>query len=118
VLRSPNAFDPALQVGNRLLRRPVHSGSLRLSAGYRRLNATLTSVFIGPRTDSDFLGFGLTRNPGYARFDLASSYDLRRGITAFGRVENLFDQRYEETLGFPAYHRTYRLGMRFTLGGE
>jgi outer membrane cobalamin receptor len=118
VLESPNAFDPALQPGNRLFRRPVHSGSLVLNAGHRGWNANFAGVFIGERTDSDFLGFGLTRNPGYARFDLATSYELRRGITAFGRVENLFDKKYEETLGFLAYRRSYRLGMRFTLGGE
>jgi outer membrane cobalamin receptor len=118
VLDSPNAFDPALQPGNRLLRRPVHSGSLVLNAGHRGLNVNFASVFVGERTDSDFLGFGLTRNPGYARFDLATSYELHRGVTAFGRVENLFDKKYEETLGFPAYRRSYRLGMRFTFGGE
>jgi vitamin B12 transporter len=118
VIESPNAFDPALQPGRRLLRRPVHSGSLVLNAGHRGWNTNFAGVFVGERTDSDFLGFGLTRNPGYARFDLATSYDLRRGVTAFGRVENLFDKKYEETLGFPAYRRSYRLGMRFTLGGE
>jgi len=78
----------------------------------------LASVFTGERTDSDFLGFGLTRSPGYARFDLATSYELHRGATAFGRVENLFDKRYEEAIGFPAYRRSYRLGVRFTLGGK
>lgn len=118
VLDSPNAFDPALQPGNRLLRRPVHSGSLVLNVNYRRVNANLAGVFVGERTDSDFLGFGLTRNPGYARIDLAASYELRRGVTAFGRVENLLDKHYEETLGFPALRRSYRLGMRFSLGGE
>ena len=118
VLESPNAFDPALQPGNRLLHRPVHSGSLVLNASYRRANLNLASVFVGERTDSDFLGFGLTRSAGYARFDVATSYELLRGVTAFGRVENLFDKRYEEAIGFPAYRRSYRLGMRFTLGGE
>jgi len=118
VLQSPNAFDPALVPGNRLLRRPVHSGSLMLNASFRRMNWNLLGTFVGPRTDSDFLGFGLTSNPGYATADLAVSYDLRRGITAFGRVENLFDKQYENSIGFPALRRHYRLGMRFRIGGE
>jgi len=118
VLESPNAFDPALQAGNRLLRRPVNSGALELNANAWRMNWNLLTTLVGPRTDSDFLGFGLTRNPGYGRVDLAGSYEVHRGVTAFGRVENLFDKKYEETLGFPAYRRSYRLGMRFTLGGE
>ncbi len=118
VLRSPNAFDPALQVGNRLLHRPLHSGSLQVNAEFRRMNWSLSSVFVGEATDSDFLGFGLTRNPGYARVDLAAHYRFRRGVTLFGRIENLFDQRYQEAVGFPAYRRHFRLGMKLALGPE
>lgn len=118
VRESPNAFDPALQPGNRLLRRPVHSGSLEVSATAGRTDWTLLGTFVGARTDSDFLGFGLTRNPGYGRADLIVNYDVRPGVTAFGRVENLFDKRYEDAIGFPALGRHYRAGMRFQLGGE
>ena len=120
VLKSPNAFDPATIEGNRLLRRPVHSGNLVLNAALRRMSWTLAGYFTGRRTDSDFLfpPLGLTRNAGYARFDLAGSYDLRRGITVFGRVENLFDKQYQEALGFPALGRDFRLGMKFIIGGE
>lgn len=118
VLRSPNAFDPALQPGNRLLHRPVHSGSFTLNADFRRMNWNLNAVFVGDATDSDFLGFGLTRNPGYARVDLAAHYRLQRAVTLFGRIENLFGDRYEEAIGFPAYGRHFRLGMKVALGGE
>lgn len=118
VLRSPNAFDPALQMGNRLLHRPVHSGSLTLNAEFRRMNWNLNTVFVGEATDSDFLGFGLTRNPGYARVDLAAHYRLQRAVTLFGRIENLLGQRYEDAIGFPAYGRHFRLGMKVVLGGE
>jgi vitamin B12 transporter len=118
VLKSPNAFDPALFPGNRLLKRPVHSGNLVLNAAFRRMNWNLASYFTGRRTDSDFLGLGITNNPGYARFDLAMSYAMRREVTFFGRVENLFDKRYEEAIGYPAYRRLFRLGMKFIFGGE
>ena len=118
MLVSPNAFDPALLVGERLLRRPVHSGNLIFNVNYRRMNWNLANYFVGRRTDSDFLGFGLTRNAGYARVDLAGSFDVRQGLTAFGRVENLFDKRYQEVLGFPALRRGYMLGMRYLWGGE
>jgi len=127
VLESPNAFDPTLVPGNRLFKRPEHSGSLNLGGSFRRVHANLFAAYVGRRTDSDFLSvrFGstcigpcLTSNPGYARFDVAASYELRRGVTAFGRVENLFDKRYQDSLGYLALRRHYRLGMRFTLGGE
>jgi len=127
VLESPNAFDPTLVPGNRLFKRPAHAANLNLSASFRQARANLFATYVGRRTDSDFLSvrFGdtcigpcLLSNPGYARVDLAAAYDLRRGVTAFGRVENLFDKRYQDSLGYPALRRHYRLGMRFTLGGE
>jgi vitamin B12 transporter len=118
VLQSPNAFDPALQPGNRLFKRPVHSGSLVLNADFLRMNWNLVGTFVGNRTDSDFLGLGFTTNPGYAKVDLAASYNFGRGVSAFGRVENLFDKKYQESLGYAAYRRAYRLGMRFRLAGE
>lgn len=118
VLQAPNAFDPALQPGNRLFKRPVHSGSLLLNADFLRMNWNLAATFVGRRTDSDFLGLGFTGNPGYARVDLAASYDFGRGVGAFARVENLFDKKYQESLGYAAYRRAYRLGMRFRLAGE
>ena len=118
VLRAPNAFDLASIPGNRLLRRPVHSVNLILNAAFARMNWNLAGYFTGPRTDSSFLAPGVTSNPGYARFDLATSYKLSRGVTVFGRVENLFDKQYQDALGFPALGRDYRLGMKFLLGGE
>jgi outer membrane cobalamin receptor len=119
VLLALGAFKDSTQfAGNRLIRRPVHSGNLLVSAGYRGWSSNFSGYFSGHRTDSDFLGLGLTRNPGYARFDLATSYEVTRRVTAFGRVENLFDHRYQEIIGFPALGRDFRVGMKFILGGE
>ncbi|HEV8383378.1 MAG TPA: TonB-dependent receptor, partial [Candidatus Acidoferrales bacterium] len=118
VLRAPNAFDPTLQPGNRLFKRPVHSGSVVLNADFLRMNWNLVGTFVGRRTDSDFLFLGFTSNPGYGKVDLAASYNFGRGVSAFGRVENLFDKKYQESLGYAAYRRAYRLGMRFRLSGE
>jgi vitamin B12 transporter len=118
VLEAPNAFDPALVAGQPLLRRPAHRGSIHFAASLQRWHAGLSGIFVGPRTDSDFLGLGLTRNAGYARFDFFSSLEMARGVTLFGRIENLFDRRYQENLGYPALRRTVRGGMRFTFGPE
>lgn len=127
VIKSPNAFDPSEQPGNRLIRRPPNSGSLTLNAAFRNLSVTLGSYFSGVRTDSDFLsirtgatclGPCLTRNPGYARFDLSSSYRLGHGITLYARAANLFDKQYQDALGYPALGRDMRAGVRYTFGGH
>jgi outer membrane receptor protein involved in Fe transport len=118
VLKSPNAFDSIELPGNRLIRRPANSGSLTLNAAFRRLNVTLGGYFTGVRTDSDFLGLGLTRNPGYARFDLSSSYRIGHGVTLYARATNLFDKFYQDALGYPALGRDMRAGVRYTFSGR
>ncbi len=118
VLASPNAFDQALTPGNRLLRRPLHSGSLLVQTAWRRWQLHLAGYFTGVRTDADFLFLGFTSNSGYARFDLATSYDFGRGISLYSRVTNLFDKKYQDILGYPALGRDARLGMKYRFGGK
>jgi vitamin B12 transporter len=118
VLQAPNAFDPSGQPGNHLIRRPVNSGSLTINAGYRHFGFTIGGYFSGMRTDSDFLGLRLTRNPAYARFDGAMHYDLGRGISLYARAQNLFDKQYQDALGYPALGRDARVGVRYTFKGR
>jgi len=118
VIKASNPFDPTELSGNHLLRRPVNSGSLTLNAAFRRLNVTLGGYFTGVRTDSDFLGLGLTRNPGYARFDLSGSYRVSRGVTFYARATNLFDKQYQDALGYRALGRDMRAGIRYTFSGH
>jgi vitamin B12 transporter len=118
VLVSPNAFDPAEIPGNHLLRRPANSGSLTLISSFRQFNFTLAGYFSGVRTDSDFLFLGVTHNPGYARFDIASSYNFGRGISLYARATNLFDKQYQDAIGFPALGRDVRVGMNYRFSGR
>ena len=117
VLRAPNAFDPTMLPGNHLFHRPVNSGSLILNLAARRVNANLAGYFTGIRTDSDFQGLGLTHAPGYARFDATVSYRVNRNATLFLRSSNLFDKQYQDVLGFPAFGREVRGGVRLRIGG-
>jgi outer membrane cobalamin receptor len=117
VLESPNAAAAVELPGNHLLRRPVNSGTVILNAAYQRFNFNLSGYFTGRRTDSDFLGFGYTYNPGYARFDATTSYDLKRGLTLYARATNLFDKSYQDAIGYPALGRDVRVGVRYRFGG-
>jgi vitamin B12 transporter len=118
VIKASDPFDPTELPGNRLLRRPPNSGSLTLNAAFHRFNATLGGYFTGVRTDSDFLGLGFTRNPGYARFDIATSYRLGHGVSLYARAANLFDKQYQDALGYPALGRDVRAGLRYTFSGR
>lgn len=112
VTQSGTVFDPVFEEGNRLLRRPKHSGSLQIDWDWRRLTVASTTVFVGRRTDSDFALLGLIANPGYTKWDLAWAYRSSYRVTYFGVVENLLNQDYMEALGFPALKLTFRAGAR------
>ncbi|MGA8011360.1 MAG: TonB-dependent receptor [Candidatus Acidiferrales bacterium] len=120
VLKSPNAFDPALVPGNRLLKRPLNSGNLIFSVHERGISISLMGSYVGRRTDSDFLGFNppITSNPGYFRLDLATIVPLRYGLSATAHFGNLLDRHYQEAVGYPALGYNYRLGLKYVWGGE
>lgn len=129
VLEAPNAYliDPTLEPGNRLFRRPLHSANLIANAHFHGMNWNLAGYYVGRRTDSDFdsytvsgvcYGPCITSNPSYVRWDMATSFPLHHGLTATARVENLFNRRYQDAVGYPALGLNYRLGLRYTWGGE
>jgi outer membrane cobalamin receptor len=120
VLAAPNAafIDPTLEPGNRLLHRPLHSANLALNATVRRTNWNLAGTYVGRATDSDFMGLGITSNPAWLRWDLATILPLRYGLSVTARVENLFDRRYSDAVGYPALRLNYRIGLTYAWGGR
>ena len=119
VVSAPGTSDPALVAGNHLIRRPVNSGSVALSAAWKNIVGSFAGYFSGARTDSDFLFLGLPpRTPGYARFDVSTTYTLGRGVSTYVRVQNLFDKQYQDALGYPALGRELRVGMNYRFGGK
>jgi len=114
VIKSGNPYSPALQAGRWLLRRPRHSGSVQILWNWKRMNITSTTVFVGRRQDSDFVGLEppLIWNNGYTDSDLSWSYRAFRHMTYYGVVGNVLNQKYMEVLGYPALKRSYRAGIR------
>jgi outer membrane cobalamin receptor len=117
ILYAPLGYDP-YATGEPLLRRPKHAGTLLLAYHRKRYGATLGGSFIGRRPDRDFLGYGLTQAPGYARVDAGGWYQVERHVTLYANAENLLNRHYEEVLGYPALTATFRAGMRFRFGGD
>lgn len=117
-LDNPSPFDPIFDPGRPLLRRPKHSATLLLSYLGTRWGADVAGSFVGPRSDSDFLGFGITHAAGYVRADLGGWYAIHSRITAYLNIENALDRRYNEVVGYPALPINFRAGIRFRIGGE
>ncbi len=43
---------------------------------------------------------------------------LRYGLSATARVENLFNNHYQDSVGYPGLRLNYRLGLRYVWGRE
>jgi outer membrane receptor protein involved in Fe transport len=109
-------FDPVYAVGQPLLRRPRHQGSFTAEVGGARATVGATVVAVGRRADSDFVGLGLTENPGYTRIDARARVRIASRLDAFAVAENLTGRSYQEALGYPALGRVVRAGVRVTAG--
>ncbi len=110
--------DPAYNPGEPLLRRPANSGSVILDIFWARANWNLIGYFSGVRTDINFFTLGPATNPGYARFDMAASFNITRSLAFTARVLNLFDKHYQDALGYPALGQTYYFGLRYNFSGR
>ncbi|HYB96603.1 MAG TPA: TonB-dependent receptor, partial [Vicinamibacterales bacterium] len=113
------AAQTPYQVGDALLRRPRHAGSLDSSwiAGRAALFAQLQTR--GRTLDAE-PAFGPTgglyMNPGHTVINVGGSWRVVKHIELFARGLNVLDRRYEEVLGFPAPGRTAYIGARFVVG--
>jgi outer membrane cobalamin receptor len=114
VTESGSISDPVFEEGNRLFRRPKHSGAVQVFWEWRRVSLTSTTLFVGQRTDSDFALLGLRSSAGYTRWDASAAYRSPHRVTYFAVVENLLNRDYMEVLGFPALKLTFRAGARWT----
>lgn len=105
------------EVGDALVRRPAHTGSLE----FRWITARATGLFAlhqrGSMRDLEpNWGSSLVTNPGRVTARLAGAYRLTRHFEIYGRVTNLFDREYEDIYGFPAMGRSLIIGLRATAG--
>lgn len=113
------AYQGDNRVGDALIRRPSHSGSLVVS--YARPSSASFGASIsvvGKRPDFDFAQFPSPRVtlPSYTKLDLSTELPLTRfrrgGLTLSGRIENALDKRYEDVLHYAAPRRTILIGAR------
>ena len=108
--------------GERLIRRPRHSAEL--SARSRivdRVTVGGSLIYVGARDDVDFKQFPAERLelPGYATMNLATDVEVirsgpgRPGLSGVVRAENLFNQSYDQVVGFAGRRRGVFGGARF-----
>jgi vitamin B12 transporter len=85
-----------------LLRRPKHKASASVHwQATDALSLTATTIYVGSWIDGN-RDFSIPRlhAGSYALVNLAGSYELGDGVTAFARIDNLLNRRYEDPVGF------------------
>jgi vitamin B12 transporter len=102
-LRATYTYTDAIDAVARtaLLRRPPHKASL--DARWQASDALLLDaslLYVGPRTDIGRETFLPEKPGGYATVNLAATWQVLPDLALTGRVENLFDARYQDPDGF------------------
>jgi vitamin B12 transporter len=120
------AFSPL--VGARPFRRPANSGTFGVIYTPKRYELALSMYFSGKRDDSTFLSDGFFGNSmllpnenldeAYQKVDLSGGFNIHPRLKLYTSIENLLNQDYEASFGFPALPITARVGFRLTLGGD
>ena len=106
-----------------LPRRPHNQGNVILNYLQDALNINLIANIVGRRDDFRAASpFGNIVAPGYVIVNLASSYTLpwrfsfAKEISLIGKIQNLFNKKYEQADGFRAPPLNFLLGFQVNLG--
>ncbi|MGB8014130.1 MAG: TonB-dependent receptor plug domain-containing protein [Terriglobales bacterium] len=120
-------FSPL--IGARPFRLAPHTGYFEAAYRHGRLFAGLRGTLVGHRDDSDFIEFDANygqsmllpnRNldGAYQRLDLTTSYQANHYVAVEGNFQNILCQHYSEAFGYPSLPFMFRMGLKFSLGGE
>jgi vitamin B12 transporter len=120
---TPGCTSPPC-AGQELLRRPKNKASL--TANWQvmdKLSFSSTLLYVGSWYDiarQTTAPDGIepyVKAPGFTTMNLAANYALRDDVTVFARIDNLFNQQYEDPLGFQKQGFGAFAGIRLTAGG-
>ncbi len=104
--------------GKRLARRPLNkvSASARYSLGKALFN--LDCRWVGKRDASPYAfdkdGNAVETLDSYTLVNLALSYEMTEQIQIFGRIDNVFDEEYEEVWSYATPGLSGYAGMKYT----
>ncbi|GAB6183193.1 TonB-dependent receptor plug domain-containing protein [Thermodesulfovibrio hydrogeniphilus] len=90
-------------------RRPRNKASFGLGYADDKFNIYANLIYVDRRKD------GIHYLPSYSVFNLSGDYKISKNITIFGRVQNLFNNKYEEAYGYGTYGTSVFLGTRVSL---
>ena len=104
----------AKQLGVEEVRRPKTIASVNVAwrSADERFGANATVRYNSAQTDTNFATYGTVTLKDYTLVNLGADFRITKALQVYGRVENLFDVRYQEAFGFNAPDRAAYLGVR------
>jgi vitamin B12 transporter len=81
-----------------------------------RLRLTVATVWVGRRFDYQVPVPQIDTVPKYSVTNLNLNVKVRDGLDCYVRVENLFDSKYQEFVGFPSPGSYVSAGIQYRLG--
>lgn len=106
--RNETAGD--VNFGGHLARRPGQS--VNASVDYRWVFGLETGVTVTHVGDSFDTASNATKLHGYVLTDIRASFPVMHTVSLYGRIENLFDEKYETALGYGTLGRAAYAGVR------
>lgn len=102
----------------REVRRPRHSANAMLTGSSGLLSWGAGLSYVGERSDTDFDLFPAAKVvlDDYLLGSARIGYDLSPALQAYARVENAFDAKYQDVVGYNSAGRTVYAGLRVRLG--
>ncbi len=98
--------------GKKLRRRPKNQVGLNLDWSFlKKGNLNLSASYVGHRCDN---AANTRKVKPYAKIDLYASYDLSGTFQVFGRIENLFDKKYQQVRGYANPGASFYAGCKLT----
>lgn len=96
----------------RLLRRPTHSFASVATYQIDLQRYSLEGRYIGTREDIN-QSFLTVKNPSYVYFNFFYDYDFNEKLSANFKINNLFNKKYEEVIGFNSGQRSVAAGLKY-----
>ncbi|MFG1294276.1 TonB-dependent receptor [Xanthobacter sp. V13C-7B] len=78
------------------------------------LTLTATLIYLSDWWDIDRTTFAYVKQPGYTIFNVAANYTVNENVKVFGRIDNLFDETYENPNGWLAPGMAAYAGLKLT----
>lgn len=96
--------------GKKLTKRPRDNAGVNINWAFlEKGNLNLQTTYAGHSWNNST---NTQKVKPYTKFDLAAAYNLTKNFQIFGRIENIFDRKYQETRGYAAKERSFFAGTK------